>query len=234
MDTVHIIALSMGSAWASGINLYAAVFVLGFMNSAGYITLPPELQVLSSPLVMIIAAIMYCVEFFADKTPGVDTGWDVLQTFIRIPAGAVLAAHAVGDVSPGAELAAYLAGGAIAAGTHLTKASARVMINTSPEPFSNWGASIAEDVAVIGGLWTALYHPWVFLTLFVTFGLLVAWLLPKLWRALRRLYSTIGRWLAGGRSETQTDQRGDRTPGQSAEALLPDGPPRVEKDSGPT
>ena len=179
------IALSMGVAWASGINLYAAVFMLGYLGMTGHITLPPDLQVLSDPLVLFAAGFMYLVEFFADKTPGVDTGWDALHTFVRIPAGAILAAGAVGEVSQGAEIAAALVGGGLAAGTHLTKAGSRVMINTSPEPVSNWAASIGEDLAVIGGLWTALYHPLLFLALLLLFVLLMIWLLPKLWRAIR-------------------------------------------------
>jgi hypothetical protein len=136
---------------------------------------------------------MYCVEFFADKIPGVDTGWDGLSTFIRIPAGAILAAGAIGDVGPAAHLAAAIAGGTLATGSHITKASSRILINTSPEPFSNWLASVGEDVAVIAGLWTALYNPALFLVLLVLFILLMIWLLPKLWRHIRRVGGFIGR-----------------------------------------
>jgi len=198
MDPIHMIALTMGTAWASGINLYATVLMLGLLNATGNITLPSELQILSDPLVMIAAGLMYCVEFFADKIPGVDTGWDTLHTFIRIPAGAILAAGAVGDIGPGAELAAALVGGSLAATSHAAKAGSRVMINTSPEPFTNWAASITEDVAVIGGLWAALYHPWVFLVALVIFILLLIWLLPKLWRGIVKVFSFLGRLLSGG------------------------------------
>ncbi len=104
MEIVEIIALSMGLAWASGINLYAAVFVLGWLGSSGNLDLPPELQVCSDPTVMAAAGFMYFVEFFADKTPGVDTGWDTIHTFIRIPAGAILAAGAVGELGQSAEV----------------------------------------------------------------------------------------------------------------------------------
>ncbi len=156
MDTIQIIALTMGVAWASGINLYATIFMLGYLGSTGHIDLPPDLVVVTDPLVMFAAGLMYCVEFFADKTPGVDTAWDSVHTFIRIPMGAVLAMGAVGDVSPAVELAAFLLGGTLAAGTHATKAGSRIVINTSPEPVSNWTASIGEDVVVIAGLWTAL------------------------------------------------------------------------------
>ena len=195
MDAVSIIALSMGAAWASGINLYAAVFMLGYMGTTGHMVLPTELQVLSDPLVMTAAAVMYCVEFFADKVPGVDTGWDTLHTFIRIPAGAMLAASAVGDVSPAIELTAGLLGGSLAAATHATKAGSRLMINTSPEPFSNWTASITEDLLVIAGLWTALTHPIWFLTALILFIVLMIWLLPRLWRLIKTVLQYIGSWL---------------------------------------
>ncbi|MGH8507961.1 MAG: DUF4126 domain-containing protein [Gammaproteobacteria bacterium] len=195
LDITSTIALTMGAAWASGINLYAATFMLGYLGSTGEIVLPPGLEVLTNPLVLAASGFMYCVEFFVDKVPGVDTSWDVLHTFIRIPAGAVLAMQAVGDVHPAAELAALLIGGSLAAGSHAVKAGSRVIINTSPEPFSNWVASIGEDVLVIGGLWTALHNPWLFLIGLVVFILLATWLMPRIWRGIKRLVQTIGRWL---------------------------------------
>lgn len=139
-----VIGLTLGVAWASGINLYAAILVLGYMGASGTLTLPPDLQVLANPLVLLAAGAMYLLEFFADKMPGVDTTWDTLHTFIRIPAGAAMAAGAVGDVDPAVTLAAAIVGGGLAAGTHATKAGSRVLINTSPEPFSNWAVSIGE------------------------------------------------------------------------------------------
>lgn len=205
MDAVSIIALSMGAAWASGINLYAAVFMLGYMGTTGHIVLPAELQVLSDPLVMTAAAVMYCVEFFADKVPGVDTGWDTLHTFIRIPAGAMLAASAVGDVSPAIELTAGLLGGSLAAATHATKAGGRLLINTSPEPFSNWGASITEDLLVIAGLWTALTHPIWFLVALLLFVVLMIWLLPRLWRLIKTVLQYIGSWLGWCKKPEKTE-----------------------------
>ena len=195
MDITQTIALTMGVAWASGINLYAAILVLGYMGTTGNIDLPPDLQVLGDPMVMIAAGAMYCVEFFTDKVPGVDTGWDAISTFIRIPAGAILAAGAVGDVGSGAQLAAAIAGGTLATGSHVTKTGTRVLINTSPEPVTNWFASVGEDVAVIAGLWTALYHPVVFIVLLVVFILLCIWLLPKIWRAIKTVFSFLGRKL---------------------------------------
>lgn len=200
MDPVHTLALTAGVAWGSGINLYATVLVVGVLGMTGDIVLPSELEILTHPLVLAAAALMYCIEFFADKIPGVDTGWDALHTFIRIPAGAVLAAGAVGDVSAPVELAALLVGGSLAATSHAAKAGGRVLINTSPEPFTNWTASISEDVAVIAGLWAALHYPWVFLGGLLVFILLLVWLLPKLWRAIVKVFAFIGRLFGGGGS----------------------------------
>lgn len=191
----HLIALTMGAAWAAGINLYAAIATLGILGATGNMTLPPDLQVLSDPLVIASACLMYAVEFFADKTPGVDTGWDTIHTFIRIPAGALLAAGAVGEVNPAVSLAAALLGGTLAAGSHGLKAGSRLLINTSPEPFTNWTASIAEDILVIGGLWTAVHHPWLFLFLLVLFILIAIWMLPKIWRGIRMMASKIKQML---------------------------------------
>ena len=200
---IQVIALTMGVAWASGINLYATVAVLGLAGSSGYIDLPPTLSVVQDPLVILAAGFMYCVEFFADKTPGVDTGWDAIHTFIRIPAGAMLAAGAVGDVTPAMAVAAGLLGGSVTAATHATKAGSRVMINTSPEPFSNWGASIIEDLAVFAGLWAALTHPVLFLIAFVAFIALVIWLLPKIFRGIAAVGRKVGGWFGGKSHQTE-------------------------------
>lgn len=186
-----IIALSMGTAWASGINLYAAILTLGLLGNTGHMALPPNLQIVTQPIVIMAAGVMFCIEFFADKIPGVDTGWDTIHSFIRIPGGALLAAAAVGDVNPGVMLAAGILGGGLAAGTHAAKAGSRVLINTSPEPFSNWLASIGEDVAVIAGVWAALVHPWIFLACLAVFVVLLIWLLPKLWRGIKAVFAKI-------------------------------------------
>jgi len=190
-DIARIIALTMGAAWAAGINLYAAIATLGILSVTGNMTLPPDLQVLANPLVIGAACLMFAVEFIADKMPGVDTGWDTVHTFIRIPAGALLAAGAVGDLNPAVSLAAALLGGTLAAGTHGMKAGTRLLINTSPEPLTNWSASIVEDIMVIGGLWAAVNHPWVFLVLLAIFILLMIWLLPKVWRGIKLLATKI-------------------------------------------
>lgn len=195
---VSLIALTMGVGWASGINLYATVLMLGMLNNMGHITLPEELQVVGDPLVLMAAGSMYFVEFFADKIPGVDTGWDTLHTFIRIPAGAALAASAVGDMAPAVEIAAALVGGSLAAGSHAAKAGSRVMINTSPEPVTNWTASISEDLLVLGGLWAALNHPIWFLVGLAAFILLLIWLLPKIWRGVKKVFRFIAGLFGGG------------------------------------
>ncbi len=188
---VKTISLSMGAAWASGINLYATVFVLGLLDATGNLVLPQGLEMLSEPVVLWASGFMYCVEFFADKAPGVDTGWDTIHTFIRIPAGVMIAAGAVGDVNPALSLAAGIMGGGLAAGSHLTKSGSRILINASPEPFSNWIASVLEDVAVIGGILAALHYPILFLILLIGFLCLVAWLLPKIWRGIKALFRRI-------------------------------------------
>ena len=191
MDVISAIALTLGIGWASGINLYAAVFMLGLLANTGHLELPPDLAVVQDPMVLFAAGAMYCVEFFADKIPGVDTGWDTFHTFIRIPAGAVLAAGAVGELGQAAELAALIVGGTLAAGSHFTKAGSRVVINTSPEPFTNVAASLTEDVMVVGGLWAALHHPWAFLVFLAGFIALAIWLLPKILRGIKRVALSI-------------------------------------------
>lgn len=191
-DILHTLTLALGASWASGINLYATIFVLGFASLNGAIVLPESLEILNNPLVIGASGLMYCVEFFADKMPGVDTAWDTLHTFVRIPAGALLAAGVFGDMGMGAQVAAAIVGGGIATATHATKAGSRVLINTSPEPFTNWGASISEDLMVFGGLWAALNHPVLFLIIFVLFIFVIIWLLPKLWRGIKKVFRFLG------------------------------------------
>lgn len=196
METIDVIALTLGVAWASGINLYAAILVLGLMGAGGYTELPESLKVLQDPLVLGAAGGMYFIEFFTDKIPGVDTGWDAIHTFIRIPAGAMLAVGAAQglEINQAAELAAALLGGSLAATSHLTKASTRLVINTTPEPVTNWTASVVEDLAVIGGLWTALNYPLAFVAFIIIFVLFAIWLLPKLWRAIKNIVRTLRSW----------------------------------------
>jgi hypothetical protein len=196
------LALTMGLAWASGINLYATLLTLGILANSGNIVLPLDLQVVANPIVIAAAGLMYFIEFFADKTPGVDTGWDAIHTFIRIPAGAMLAAGAIGELNPAVEIAAALLGGGLAAGTHATKAGARVLINTSPEPFSNWFASMGEDIAVIAGVWACINHPVIFLIALFVFILLMIWLLPRLWLGFKKLITALSNFFNNENSGT--------------------------------
>jgi hypothetical protein len=196
-EIINLIALTLGVSWASGINLYAAMLMLGLLGAGGHVDLPPGLALLSDPMVIAAAGFMYALEFFADKVPGVDSGWDTLHTFIRIPAGAVLAYGAAGEIGPAAQLAAAIVGGSLAAGTHFTKAGTRVLINTSPEPVTNWTASLTEDAAVFGGLWVALNYPLVFVGALLAFVALMIWLLPKLWRALMRVFRRVRDYVNG-------------------------------------
>lgn len=191
MGTLEALSLAMGTAWTSGINLYATVAALGIANRMEMIQLPQNLEALSHPGVIAIACVMYLIEFFADKVPYVDSGWDALHTFIRVPAGAILAAQSLGDINPALELMALLAGGSVALVAHGTKATARLAINASPEPFSNWFASVGEDVTVFGSIWLMFNHPIIMLVLIFTFLALVVWLMPKIYRLAKRGFQAL-------------------------------------------
>lgn len=181
-ETLAAIAVALGAGWASGLNAYAAVLVLGGAQRLGLAALPHDLQVLGSPWVLGVAAILFALNFLADKIPYVDSINDALQTFVRIPAGALLAYGAAGGLSPEVAIIAGLLGGTLAAGTHVAKAGSRALINASPEPFTNVLASVGEDVTVFGGLALAIAHPITFLCLLAVFVLLLLWLLPRLFR----------------------------------------------------
>lgn len=191
MEALASLATAAGLGWASGVRLYAVVFFLGLLQYFGIYTLPENLQVAGNPWVMGASGFMFLVEFLADKIPGFDSVWDAAHTFIRIPAGALLAAAAVAGGDPGMSLAAGILGGAVAAGSHVTKASTRALINTSPEPVSNWTASVSEDATSIGVAWAALVYPLVALGFLIVFFVLAIWLLPKIWRGLKRVLASI-------------------------------------------
>lgn len=201
MGTIEALSLAMGTAWTSGINLYATVAALGIAARAEMIRLPPDLEVLMHPAVIAVACVMYVIEFFADKVPYVDNGWDILHTFIRVPAGAILAARALGDMNPALELVALLAGGSVAFVAHGVKATTRLAINTSPEPFSNWTASFTEDVAVLGSIWMIFNHPIIMLALLCIFMALVIWLVPKFFRAAKRGFQALRDKIRGGKPD---------------------------------
>lgn len=211
MEMTAGIALAAGAAWASGINVYAVILILGLMGSIGYMSLPPDLEIMMHPLIIAAASLMYCAEFFADKMPGVDTGWDTIHTFIRIPAGAVVAAATLGEMEPAVQIAAFIVGGGLAASSHAVKAGTRVLLNASPEPITNWTASVTEDLVVVGGLWVALNHPAIFLIALTLIIGLTLWLLPKLWRAIKQL----------GRSVRAFFSRSAEPPSLSEEPIKP-------------
>jgi hypothetical protein len=191
MDTLQTVVLASLLAWASGIRLYFVVCAMGLLGYFDYIELPSGLKVLEHPWVMGTAGFMLAMEFLVDKVPGLDTLWDAVHTFVRIPAGALLAAGATGDTLTALTVAAGLLGGTITAGTHFAKSGSRAAINTSPEPFSNWGASLTEDAMAAGGIWLALMHPVVFLVALAIFFALAIWLLPKVWRGIRAMLRAI-------------------------------------------
>ena len=184
-DIVSTIAMAAGLSWASGLRLYAVLFIVGVLGKMGFIALPEHLQILSHNVVLVASGLMLAMEFFADKIPVIDSVWDSIHTFIRIPAGALLAAGTVANIGPEWAFIAALFGGTLASGSHFTKAGSRALINTSPEPFSNWAASFSEDFMVVGGLWAALFAPVVFLIGLALFLLLMVWILPKIWRGVR-------------------------------------------------
>jgi hypothetical protein len=201
MNLTQILGLAFGSAWTSGINLYATVAVLGLLQRYGFAHLPGELRVLANPWVIGVALALYAVEFFADKIPYLDTVWDAIHTFIRIPAGAVLAYSATAQLDPAVRVVALLVGGGLALSTHGTKASVRAFANLSPEPFTNWILSFAEDAIAIVAALLAVLHPLVILCVIVVFVVLTIWLVPKIFRRIRRLLSKAAAILRGRRAE---------------------------------
>ena len=194
LDTWQLVALAATVGWASGLRLYAVLFIVGGLGYLGWVALPGGLQVLAHPYVLAASGFMCFVEFFADKIPGVDSLWDVVHTVVRIPAGAALAASVFGDSTSAAMVAAAILGGTLAAGSHFAKAGSRAVINTSPEPFSNWAASFGEELAVGSVLWLAFAYPWIALGLVLLFTAIAIWLIPKVWRTIRRVVARLLSW----------------------------------------
>jgi len=199
MNVIAILGTALGAAWTSGINLYATVAVLGLLQHYQFARLPGGLEVLDNWWVIGVAIGLYVVEFVADKVPYVDSVWDVVHTFIRVPAGAALALAATTELAPAVQVVALLLGGTLALSTHGTKATVRAAANTSPEPVSNWALSLAEDVVAIGAIVLAVLHPLVILAVIFVFLLLLVWLLPKVLRRLRRMLAS-ARGFFGGRA----------------------------------
>lgn len=193
------IALAAALAWGSGLRLYAVLFAVGLAGWLGWLPLPQHLDVLSNPMVLAASGLMTIVEFGADKLPWLDSLWDAVHTFIRIPAGAALAAGVFGSSEAAVSIAAALLGGTIAAGTHLAKAGGRAAINTSPEPFSNWFASITEDTMVPAGLWLAVAHPIGFLIALVVFMVLALATLGAIVTGLAAIFRTLRNRVADSR-----------------------------------
>jgi hypothetical protein len=186
------LGVGMGSAWLSGFNLYATVLTLGLLKRFHLVNLPGELDFVSQGWVIAVAAVLYLVEFLADKIPVVDSAWDAIHTFIRVPAGAVIAASAFADFDPAVRAAALLAGGTLALGAHGTKASVRLTANASPEPVSNMFLSVVEDVFTVGLAVLAAFHPLVILAIVLLFLVMLAWLAPRVFRAIRRMMGRFG------------------------------------------
>jgi hypothetical protein len=191
LDTIQLVALAAALGWASGLRLYAVLFVVGGLGFLGWVDLPAGLEALAHPWVLGASGFMCFIEFFADKIPGLDSLWDVVHTFIRIPAGAALAASVFGGDSTAFMLAAAIVGGSLAAGSHLAKSGSRALINTSPEPISNWAASFGEELAVGTVLWLAFEYPVAALVVLALLVLLMIWLIPKVWRFLRTILGRI-------------------------------------------
>lgn len=197
MDLPSLVALAAALGWASGLRLYAVVFLVGAAGQLGWVALPPGLAVLQHPAMLIASGVMLSVEFFADKIPGVDSLWDLMQSVIRIPAGAALAAAAFGADSATTTVIAALLGGTLAASSQAAKTTTRAAINTSPEPFSNLLASLFEDGLVVAALWLAMTHPLVFGIALLVAVLLMAVLTVILFKFLRAAWRRLGTFLSG-------------------------------------
>lgn len=199
LDTPQLFALAAALGWASGFRLYAVVFLTGLAGFMGWMPLPPGLQVLQHPGVLMASGFMLSVEFFADKIPFVDSMWDAVHTLVRIPAGAALAAGALGADSAAMGWIAALVGGSLAATSHATKMTTRAAVNTSPEPFSNVAVSLFEDGLVVFLLWLSATHPGIFTIVLLVSIVLAIILLVVLVKFLKTVAREVRDFLAGRR-----------------------------------
>lgn len=197
MEWFSTLSLALGSAWTTGINLYATVTVLGLLQKFGATKLPGGLDVLDNWWIIGFAIGLYVVEFFADKIPYVDSVWDVVHTFIRIPAGAIVAYSATDQLDASIYIPAALIGGGLAFGSHGTKTALRVGANLSPEPVSNWVLSIVEDVIAFVGALLAVFAPFIIMSILGIFVLAFIWFFPKIIRALRRMFRAVSGFIRG-------------------------------------
>ena len=186
MDVLATLGRTLGFSLAAGVNLYATVALVGLAARFGWVELPEQFQVFNNPWVIGVAGVLYVVEFFADKIPWVDTMWDAVHTFVRPVGGALIAVAALGDASPTIEGLVALLGGAVAAGSHATKAGTRVAANASPEPFSNWALSIIEDIFVVGLGLVTLKFPLLALGISLVILLVMVFAARWIWQLLRR------------------------------------------------
>jgi hypothetical protein len=189
MPMLTALAQTIPFAFASGLNIYATVAVLGLCSRYGLVTLPEQFRALDHPAVIGVALTMYLVEFVADKIPWLDTAWDVVHTVVRPLGGALVAVAALGESSAGTQLLAALVGGSVAMTTHLTKAGARAAANTSPEPFSNWALSLGEDALAVGLSYGALQHPRVALAIALVLLIAIVGFASLIIRAVRRRFA---------------------------------------------
>ena len=187
-DLITTLGTAMGSAWLSGINLYATVVTLGILERFKLVKLPGGLDMLGNWWVIGLAGGMYLIEFIADKVPVVDSAWDAVHTFIRVPAGAILAATAFAEFDPAVKITAMILGGGIALGSHGTKAATRLAANTSPEPISNIALSLGEDALTFGSTILMAFYPIAILIVVIIFLVIAIWLVPKIVRGLRSLF----------------------------------------------
>ena len=197
LDMPGLLALAAALGWASGFRLYAVVFLVGGMGAAGWLALPPGLHVLQHPAVLIVSGFMLLVEFFADKVPWLDSAWDVLHTVIRVPAGALLAAGVFGADNATMAVAAGLLGGSLSATALATKMTTRAAVNTSPEPFSNWGLSFFEDGLVVAVVWLATQYPVAFGIALVVMVIVSVLLLVVLFKFLRAVVRRLSSFFSG-------------------------------------
>ena len=197
MEWFSTLSLALGSAWTSGINLYATVTVLGLLQKFGAAKLPGGLDVLDNWWIIGVAGFLYLVEFFADKIPYVDNVWDVIHTFIRIPAGVVVAYAATYELDPGVYIPAALLGGGLAFSSHGTKAALRAGVNISPEPVSNWILSTIEDIVAAIGTVLAVFAPVIIAIILVLFVIFFVWFFPKVIRGVRKMFRAAYSFLRG-------------------------------------
>lgn len=197
MEWFSTLSLALGTAWTSGINLYATVTVLGLLQKFALTKLPGGLDVLDNWWIIGVAGFLYLVEFFADKIPYVDSVWDVVHTFIRVPAGAVVAYAATQEMDAGVYAIATLIGGGLAFSSHGTKAALRMGANLSPEPISNWALSIVEDITAFVGSLVAVFAPVLIAVILIVFAIFFFWFAPKVFRAVRKLFNGIRALFAG-------------------------------------